>query len=529
MPSDCVRYKDSGYFSPLIIDYLNQEPKLKKFYNRFPALGTFIDQIEEKRRNYSEPNRTLLVKILQEQYRDITASEATKANIASLAHDNTFTITTGHQLNIFTGPLYFLYKIISAINLCKQLKDEHAGFNFVPVFWMATEDHDFDEINHFNFKGRKFSWNRDKAGPTGRLPTDGMQDVFSRFERELGPGVNAARLRSLFEKSYLQHDTLADATRFLANEIFGEYGVVILDADEQELKTAFIPQMENELFINNAFEKVSETIEQLSSYGIQVNPREINLFYMEDGYRDRIIKQEDTFYVNNTGIKFTETEIRNELRANPQKFSPNVIMRPLYQEVLLPNLCYIGGGAEIAYWLELKSFFEAENVTFPILLLRNSAVIATEKQARKLDRMELQWKDIFLPKNELHNRQTEKISAIPIDFSEQRKVINEQFEALLQIAEKTDKSFSGAVLAQQTKQLKGLDKLEKRLLKAQKRRYSDELERVNSLQEQLFPSGTLQERNANFSEFYLHNGEKLVPKLIEKLDPLSDEFSILVV
>ncbi|MBL7886151.1 MAG: bacillithiol biosynthesis cysteine-adding enzyme BshC, partial [Flavobacterium sp.] len=373
MPNDCITYQNSGYFTKLIVDYLDEKPELKPLYNRFPRIENFKAQIEEKDTNFNDNfKRQVLVAELEKQYLNFEVSEATSKNIQLLNHSNTFTITTGHQLNLFTGPLYFLYKIISTINLCKELKLAYPDFNFVPIYWMATEDHDFDEINYFNFRDKKIKWNRESFGPVGRLSTDVLEDVLKQFSDELGIGDNATFLRELFQKSYLEHSNLADATRFLANELFKNEGLVILDGDSTALKQLFIPYIKEELLNQTSYQNVSETIRQLNDYTIQVNPREINLFYIEDNLRERIVFENGKFKVNTTKIEFTSEEIISELENHPEKFSPNVILRPLYQEVILPNLCYIGGGGEIAYWLELKSNFEAFKVTFPILLVRNS-------------------------------------------------------------------------------------------------------------------------------------------------------------
>jgi uncharacterized protein YllA (UPF0747 family) len=226
-------------------------------------------------------------------------------------------------------------------------------------------------------------------------------------------------------------------------------------------------------------------------------------------------------------LQFSENEIVAELEKHPEKFSPNVILRPLYEEVILPNLCYIGGGGELAYWFELKANFETNNVTFPILLLRNSVLLATNKQADKADKLDLTWKDLFTNQKELVNNQTKKKTDFEIDFSSQKEQLSKQFDYLHQLATQTDKSFIGAVKAQETKQLKGLDNLEKRLLKAQKRKLSEELNRIISLQNELFPNQSLQERKLNFSEFYLGFGDLLLEKILKELKPLENEFSIL--
>ncbi|CAM4400695.1 bacillithiol biosynthesis cysteine-adding enzyme BshC [Flavobacterium terrigena] len=523
MPTDCITYQKSGYFSKLIVDYLDEKPEIQSLYHRFPALENFAAQIDEKAINYSLENRQILAEALKNQNANFPISELTQANIELLKSEKTFTITTGHQLNLFTGPAYFIYKIASVINLCKQLKEKYSEYNFVPVYWMATEDHDFEEINHFNFKDKKITWKKDSLGPVGRLSTEGLDKIYKAFSDTIGVGSTAEYLKELFQKSYLEHSNLADATRFLANELFSEEGLIIIDGDDSNLKTLFTPYIKDELLHQNSFEEVSKTIQHLKDYAVQVNPREINLFYIEDHLRERIVFENNLYKVNNTKIAFSESEILEVLKNSPEKFSPNVILRPLYQEVILPNLAYIGGAGEIAYWLELKSNFNAQKVTFPMLIVRNSFVVVTEKQLDKIDKLEITWADLFLPQQELFNKKTKEFSNFKIDFSEQKETLKKQFSELLKIAEQTDKSFLGAVKAQEAKQTKGLENLEKRLLKAEKRVHADKLERIFDIQNQLFTNGSLQERKSNFSEFY---SKEFINNIILLSNPLKTHFKI---
>ena len=528
MPTDCIPFRETNYFSDFICDYLDQKSELKPLYNRFPLLENFEAQIEEKSNTFQHNGRGVLVEVLKEHYSKLNTSEATLNHIESLASNKTFTITTGHQLNLFTGPLYFLYKIISTINLTKELKVTYPDYNFVPIYWMASEDHDFEEINFFNFKGKKIQWNSKQTGAVGHFNTVGLDAVFDVVSAEFGAGKNAEQLKKIFKEAYLNHANLADATRYLANELFGEHGLVILDSDHSELKRLFIPNIEKELFEQTAFKHVSETNTTLEDLGlkIQVNPREVNFFYLDKELRERIVFEDDVFKVNNTAISWGKSELQEVIIKHPERFSPNVIMRPLYQEVILPNLCYIGGGGEMIYWLQLKSNFEAHNVTFPILLLRNSALVKSEKQSEKLKKLNISDKDLFLDRNSFINKKVRKISNIDVDFSEQIKHVKLQFKNLHQLAEQTDKSFSGAVKAQEVKQLKGLRYLEKRLLKAQKKKLADQISRCTELQEQLFPGQSLQERNTNFSEMYLEYGDDLIPELMKSLEPLKGAFLI---
>ena len=533
MPKDCLSYKETNYFSNLIIDYLDEKETLKPFYNRFPKLGNFKAQIEEKQAFFTAEKRAVLVRELKRQYEKLEVSGEVSKNIAAFSQENTFSVTTGHQLNLFTGPLYFLYKIVSAINLASELKKKYSEYNFVPVYWMATEDHDFEEINFFNLNGKKFKWNSDQPGAgkdaVGNLNTDGLEEVFELFSAEIGSSKNAERLKNLFKKAYLEHSNLTDATLYLANELFKDYGLVILDAGNKALKMEFLPYLEQELteqISHKTTGPVTENLKELG-YGVQVNPREINLFYLANGLRERIIEQEGRYFVNTTEISWSREEILNELYKYPEHFSPNVMIRPLYEEVILPNLCYIGGGGELAYWFELKEFFKAVNVPFPILLLRNSALIETERQNKKRRNLDISRAELFLKQHELINRKVRKISNIDIDFRSQKEYLVQQFQQMYTLAEQTDKTFLNAVKAQEVKQLKGLDHLEERLLKAQKRKLKDEVSRIAALQNELFPNKSLQERQTNFSEMYLEYGEGLIPTLIENLKPLELQFKII--
>lgn len=528
MPTHSIPYKDTGYFSKLICDYLDENDAIKPFYNRFPSLKNFKLQIEEKQKNFSEEKRRLLAKRIMYQYGDNRISQSTLSNIDLLKENTTFTITTGHQLNLFTGPLYFLYKIFSTINLCEQLKKEYPNYHFVPIYWMATEDHDFEEINHFNLFGKKMEWDRKSSGAVGELSLDGLKEIKHHLKKEFGESENGKRLIAYFSDTYTNHNNLADATRYLADKLFNHYGLVILDGNDVELKKCFIPYAEKELTEKLSYKEISETTKKLVDLDFpeQVHPREINLFYLKENLRERIIEQEDRFYINETDISFSKKEILKELHEYPERFSPNALLRPLYQEVILPNLCYIGGGGELAYWFQLKDYFEKVEVPFPIVLLRNSALLIPKRLSEKLRKLKVGIEELFLPQHELITRHTYKISKIEIDFSKQKKYLKKQFRDLYKLAEKTDASFLGAVGAQEKKQLNGLEHLEKRLLKAQKRNLSDELERLRNIQDELFPNQSLQERQLNFSEFYLEYGDGLLETLKDGLDPLDMRFTV---
>ncbi|OIQ30674.1 MAG: bacillithiol biosynthesis cysteine-adding enzyme BshC [Bacteroidetes bacterium MedPE-SWsnd-G2] len=532
MPTECIPFRDTNYFSNFICDYLDEHPELKSLYNRFPKTENFKSQIEEKKATYSREQRDVLVKALHNQYKSINVSESTSKNISLLDSDKTFTITTGHQLNLFTGPLYFLYKIVSTLNLCKELKLQYPDYNFVPIYWMATEDHDFEEINFFKYKGQKIQWNSQLSGAVGDFKLDGLDDVSKVFQSVLGQGNNADYLKTLFTTAYTTQENLAQAMRYLVNELFSDYGLVIVDGHDKALKELFKPFVISELFDQTSYQNVVKTNDKITAinhgnYKIQVNPREINLFYLNENLRERIIETDGVFQVNNTDISWDKDQLLEEVNNYPERFSPNVILRPLYQEMILPNLCYIGGGGELAYWFQLKSNFESFNIPFPILLLRNSVLLISNKQDEKLSKLELCSGDLFLKQNDLVEDITKRRSDLNIDFSSQKETLVSQFKEMYEVAKKTDASFVGAVAAQERKQIKGLEHLEKRLLKAEKKKMAESLDRVKELQNNLFPNFSLQERQCNFSEFYVEYGQQLIQQLVLNLHPLKGEFLIL--
>ena len=523
-----IPFKDTGFFSKTMLDYLEQKEAIQSFYNNFPDSVGFHNQIEEKENSYSLQSRLVLAAALKKQYTAVGISEKTEENIELLKLKNTFTVTTGHQLNLFTGPLYFLYKIICAINLAEELSVKFPKKNVVPVYWMATEDHDFEEINYFNFEGKKVKWSREDGGAVGRFSTEGLDAVLEVFATQLGSSKNAKYLKDLFSKGYLEHSNLADATRYIANELFKEYGLIIVDGDDAALKKLFIPFVKDELENETSYKEVSKTISKLEKdYKIQVNPREINLFYLGENYRERILFENGVYSVNNTGITFSKSEILKEVEENVLAFSPNVIMRPLYQEVILPNICYLGGGGEIAYWFELKAYFEKVNIPFPILLLRNSVQVISQKQQKKLNNLQISHEELFLKQHQLLSKKVLENTAIEIDFNEKIKYLEIHFAELKEVAKKTDVSFANAVNAQERKQVKGLENLQKRLTIAEKRRQKDLVERITALQNEILPNQSLEERQRNFSEYYLAYGDSFIKALKKSLKPLDLEFTVL--
>ncbi|AEI47482.1 bacillithiol biosynthesis cysteine-adding enzyme BshC [Runella slithyformis] len=503
----------TGAFPPLFLDYISQKAHLQPFYGHFPTLSNFEKQIKDKSR-FSPEHRTVLVKALERQYTHI----AVKPELALLNDPNTFVVTTGHQLNIFTGPLYVIYKIITTINLARKLQAAYPDSKFVPVYWMATEDHDFEEISYFNLFGKKYTWQTQQRGAVGRMTP-----------RELGEALKILPERvPVFEKAYLQCDTLSDAVRCYMNELFGAEGLVCIDGDDAELKRLFLPVIEAELLHREAHQISNATTQKLEAegYHTQITPREINFFYLEDGLRERIVKDGEVYRVLNSDLTFSEEEIIDTARRHPERFSPNVVLRPLYQEVILPNLAYIGGPSEVPYWLQLKGIFDRFDVPFPMLLPRNFALYINSVSQKRAEKLGVTVEELFWDDVKLRKTFVEKTSTLSLELSQEKKAIEEVFVTILHKAISIDKTLEGAVNAEKTKVLNTLENVEKRLQKAEERNYETEVNQLLGLKAKLFPNGSLQERSDNFLNFYL-NDHLFLGKLLDTFDPLDFSFNIL--
>lgn len=509
---------DTKAFSDFFLDYLNQKESLQPFYHRFPAPENFRKQLDEKRRSFPSENRAVLVSALQKQYENLELSEAAERNISALGEGTTFTVTTGHQLNLFTGPLYFIYKIVTVINACKKLKEQHPDFHFVPVYWMASEDHDYDEIKYFRLYGKKYVWETSQSGAVGRFHLEGLEKLLKEI-----PGDT-----QIFKEAYTKNKTLAGAVRHYVNALFGKEGLVVVDSDDRNLKTFFKPVMEEDIFRHTTVKLVNETNERIAALGYktQVFCRDINFFYLDNQIRNRIEKRDDFYYVVDSPLSFSAAELRRLIDEEPEKFSPNVILRPLYQEIILPNLAYVGGPAEIIYWLQLKQVFDYFTIPFPILMPRNFGAIVDHTVHRKLEKTGLDFVQFFEDKNYLFNHWMLKNSKKNITVGAERSTIREVYSQLRARAESIDKTLGAFTGAEGTRVMNGLEKIERKLLRAEKRLHTDKLRQIEAVKDALFPNGSLQERVDNFLNFYQQDNQ-FIKKVMRHFDPFDYRFNVL--
>lgn len=521
-------YKDTGYFSNLVTDYLAEKDELKPFYTFSPSKEGILEAIQQ--REQFPVNRQLLTEVLHHQYENLARHEKVEHNLSLLTQENTYTVCTAHQPNMATGYLYFIYKIIHAIKLAEELNKEFPGKNFVPVYYMGSEDNDLDELGTFRYDDRKFTWDgAGQGGAIGRMKPTGVEPILDELFRIMGPpGENYDELRNMLTKAYLHHDTIAQATQFLVNELFGRFGLIVIDPDDRKLKSTFVSVMKDDVLQHTAYRIVSSTVGKLEAYyRSQAHPRHINLFYLSDNIRERIEKNGDKWQVLNTEISWTQEELLKEIEEAPERFSPNVILRGLFQEAILPDVAFIGGGAEVAYWLQLKEVFHHYKVFFPNIQLRQSALWINKPESHLRQKLGLSITDIFTKEIDLIKSYVTQHSTNNWHTEQEAKEIETILSQLKEKATSVDSSLRASAEATLTKMRYQLQLLEKKMLRAEKKKMQEQLSRISRLKNSLFPNNGLQERIENFISYYLQYGREYLDILKDATNPFDASFLVI--
>jgi len=516
----------------IVFGLMNNNKKIKSFISDFPSLDNIISHSEKKKKEFSKEKRKRLVNEIKEQYKGVKISKKLNDNINLLLDEKTFSVTSGHQLSLFTGPIYFIYKIISTIKIVSELNKRSKKQKFVPVFWLASEDHDFDEIAQVNISGKSLKWQNETLNqPLGKISSNNIEEVIKEYKDEIIESKYSSKLIKLIDDNYTSFTSLSKATRSFINQLFSEYGIIVIDADSKNFKENFVENMKNEVLNGLCNKTVSKQIQDIKksfkNYKPQVNPSDINFFKIGDAGRVRIRKQGKGFKIDKNINNISKEHLISEINENPEKFSPNVIMRPLYQETILPNVCFIGGSSEIRYWIQLKSYFEKSKVVFPILTIRNSAFIVNARISKNIEKSGLKMQNFFVSKEKLLKDKISQLSETNLNFDDLRKTLLDQFEYFKKISRETDKSFIGAISAQEKKQLNGIDNLEKKFYKSQKIKHQQELKKVEKIYNYLYPDNIPHERVINFGNLYSELGDNLFKILINNFKPFENKILVL--
>ncbi len=528
METNCeyIPYEQTGFFSKIILDYLQGDEKLQPFY-KYPVSVEGIKSSIEARKKFNTP-RNLLVQELHKQYEGIELTALQKNNIQNLLQQNTFAICTAHQPNIFTGHLYFIYKVLHVIKLAHHLKNILPENNFVPVYYMGSEDADLEELGHINLNGEKLEWKTKQTGAVGRMKVDkALIKLIDRMAGELEVLQYGKDLISLLRAAYKEGTTIQQATLLLVNELFKEFGLLVLIPDNAALKSAFNDIVKKELLEQFSHGLVEQTGEQLSEhYKVQASGRELNLFYLTEDKRERIELEGEGFKVEGLKLFWSKKEMLAEVDEHPEKFSPNVILRGVFQEMILPNIAFAGGGGEIAYWMELKKVFEACEVPYPVLIVRNSFLLIDEAQKEKASELSFSITDLFKPAEALINELVKRESNHQLQLTDERLQLETFYAHLTQVTTSIDPSLTEHVKALQAKASDKITALEKKMLKAEKRKFEDQQRQINKLKQALFPNNDLQERVDNFSAFYAKYGREWLKIFYNSSLTLEQQFAL---
>lgn len=518
-------FAQAGFQDTLLLDYLDQKPTLRPFVSVFSDEHSLDESIHSKQ--FSKIQRTTLVEALMQQYQNNQID--VPSHVTQLLDSNTYTITTGHQLCVFTGPLYLIYKICSTIKACQIAQKKHPTRLFIPVFWMASEDHDFEEIQSIQLFGKSFTWNSIQTGAVGQFKLEDFQPLLHKVNELLGQDASAHELISHFTKANQTSNTLAQATRILLSLLFKNTLLLIIDGDDALLKKQANALFLNDLSNQTSFKEVNKTIQELEKLGYktQAKPREVNFFHISKGVRERIVyKDQKTFVFEQSGLSFTPEEIQTYFEHNPQSLSPNVITRPLYQEYCLPNIGVICGPAEMKYWLQLKGLFTAHSISYPMIIVRDSFMVLAKSDVDKFQKIGFQLSDVFESEQALIQMFLQKVRTD--DLSQEKKSVDSILDDVQDKLTQVDASLTSFAQAQKKLIDQVFDSMEKKLSQTTRKKHEIQVEQIKKIKAKYFPDQNYQDRVENIIPFYLKTQGKFIDEIIENAQPFDGKFGVLV-
>ncbi|MCF8255042.1 MAG: bacillithiol biosynthesis cysteine-adding enzyme BshC [Bacteroidia bacterium] len=524
-----IKLDETKLIQQIVKDYFHQDAKLEPFVNAWHTHDGLEKILSE--RSFDSFKRPILVQHLYSQYAEaeleLSEESLTSKQINLLSEPNTYTVTTGHQLSLFGGTLFMAYKILTAIKLANNLRIQYPDKNFIPILWLASEDHDFEEIKSTHLFGKDFVWEKDsKNRPTGKVDLEGITQLINDISSSLGEGEIAKEWAQEMKIAYDEKYDLGQATIRFYHHLFASFGLVILDPNAKELKNLFRQTMRRDILEQRTFSVQTETDKVLAeNYKLQINARPINFFFLDDTVGRKMLKFKDGAYFFEENSKvFTPSEIEDLIENSPERFSPNVNLRPVYQETILPNLAYVGGPAEVAYWLQLKSVFEANEIPYPIVLVRFMNLILGKGMIEKIEKVGFELSELIEDENKVSELVIDKSNPIP--FQEQFEDILDKFQTLVEETRNLDQAISKEFL--QTKlSLKDQFKSKKSILRnAMEANEQIQIEKVLKLRSRIFPKGIFQERIETLMQLESSINKKILNELLEFVEPFSGKLLI---
>lgn len=509
----------------LVEDYIYKNEKTADLAQFKPDLKE-IEKVINLKKDFS--NRNELFNALNNQYKKFDLSTKAENNLNLLLENSTYTVCVAHQLCLFTGPSYFIYKILSAIKTAKILKEKYPKNNFVPIYWMGSEDHDFEEINHCYVYGKKIEWQNEEEGAVGRMSLNGIDNAIEQLEEILGNSEAEQLLLSELKTFFtLKNITYGKAFQQWIMHLFKDFGLLVIDQDDKILKKCFTSVMHKDIEENASMQAIKNTLEYLNTnYHVQATPRDINLFYFNGNKRERIEALNDGFQLVESKKYFTKEEILAELNSNPENFSPNVILRPLYQETVLPNVVFMGGPGEVSYWAELKEVFNFNKIVQPIILLRDMALTLPQRDLLRIEEWNINTENIFGDYNIIAKRLVKQFSDNELNLNTEKAELLKLFSTIKERVKLIDKNLENSVNAEEQKTLNSFSNLEQKIMRAEKKQHETVLNQLEKIKDKVFPNGTLQERHDNFLPLYTRLGITFFEDLLKEFNSFEKEIYI---
>ncbi len=524
-----VNYKKIPGFSKLFLDYVYNFSEVERFYSIDFRKENFYAPLFKRILNNRKIDSNIIYRVVKEQNENIEQTRLTKRNIELLKENNTIAVVTGQQIGIFTGPLYAIYKTITVLKLSSYLNEKYHDFNFVPVFWMATEDHDFEEINSINIIDKNnilININYDDTLPpeanrgyVGNLKIKKpIQNVFEKLKDSLLPTEFTSDLIENLNKIYSESKTFSQAFKELLNYLFGQYGLVIFDPSGKNVKDLLIPVLKNELinFRSNSDAALLQSAELEEFYHAQVKVRPVNLFYSDGKGRRPIEPTEAGFKLKRGKAELNIEEILRLVEESPEKFSPNVLLRPICQDYLFPTGLYVAGPSEIAYFAQVMPLYKKFNITPPIIFPRASVTIVEKNIARVLTKFNLKPSELFLGEKEFSKKMLEIFAEESADkiFANASENIESVYNELKKKLKEIDKTLEYSVEKALKKALNNLNVLREKTIKAQELKHQAAFRQIKKTQNLVFPAGKLQERKLNIVYFLNKYGLDTISELM---------------
>jgi bacillithiol biosynthesis cysteine-adding enzyme BshC len=529
MTDHAISFNSIPKTSRLYNDYLYHFDRVARFYE---TEGRDLSSLATRSRKIAAQSfpRAAVADALLEQNRDAGAGPETLANIERLRQDDAVVVITGQQAGLFTGPLYTIYKALTAVKLAADLRTK--GVNAVPMFWIASEDHDFEEVNHTRIVNRdgqlttiRYTACSPKEGkPVGHIKlAEGVRENIDQMIDTLPDSEFTPELADYLRASYAPGESFAGAFGKLMMRLFSKYGVVLIDPLDDRLKQAASGIYTQAMLrgVEFAARLVNESEALVNAgYHAQVftSAEAVPLFMMDDGRRTAMVRREDGKYHLKGGDKsFAPEELHSTVERCPNCFSPNVTFRPIVQDFLLPTVAYIGGPAEIAYFAQLRPNYSLLGRTDPVVLPRASFTLIERRQMKTLDKYDLQLKDLFDGQEEVLRKIAERDGAAKV-FEETEAVFNEQLDRLRDSLAAVDPTLADALKGGRDKILYQINNLRTRFVHNRTKRDEIMTGQIEKLFAILFPNKNLQEREINAAYFLARYGPGLIDQLYGEVD-----------